>query len=241
MSINQRGDGPIRTGGPVLDYATGMQAASAVLAAVLLKERTGEGQRIDVAMQDVTNLLINRNLHIAASTGEPPPPAANRDGMLLGRFACKDGHVMLAGYLPHHCRSICRVLGLTEFAEFSGRAFAERAEEVTQAAEAALAERTRLEWDALFSEAGIVAGGVQYLDEVLASGQPAARELLSEVSSAAGPLQVTNNGYRINDGVFRPEAGVPQLGEQTLEVLGELGLNEDEISDLRERGVVRSL
>ena len=84
MSINQRGDGPIRTGGPVLDYATGMQAASSVLAAVLLKERTGEGQRIDIAMQDVTNLLINRNFHIAASTGEPPPPAANRDGMLLG-------------------------------------------------------------------------------------------------------------------------------------------------------------
>ena len=106
MSINQRGDGPIRTGGPVLDYATGMQAASAVLAAVLLRKETGEGQHIDIAMQDVTTLLMNRNAHIAASTGTPPPPAGNRDGMLLGRFRCKDGFVMLAGYLPHHCRSI---------------------------------------------------------------------------------------------------------------------------------------
>ena len=239
MSINQRGDGPIRTGGPVLDYATGMQAASSVLAAVLLKEKTGEGQRIDIAMQDVTNLLINRNLHIAASTGEPPAPADDREGMLLGRFACKDGHVMLAGYLPHHCRGICRVLGLTAFAEFSGREFAERAEEVTAAAEAALAERTRLEWDERFSDAGIVAGGVRDLSEVLDTGQPEARELLTEVDSAVGPLKVTNSGYRINDSVFRPVSGVPRLGEQSREVLAELGLEADRIESLIERGIVR--
>ena len=60
MSINERGDGPIRTGGPVLDYATGMHATSAVLAAVLLRQQTGEGQRIDIAMQDVTILAINK-------------------------------------------------------------------------------------------------------------------------------------------------------------------------------------
>ena len=240
MSINQRGDGPIRTGGPVLDYATGIQAASAVLAAVLLKEKTGAGQRIDIAMQDVTDLLINRNLHIAASTGEPPPPAENRDGMLLGRFACSDGHVMLAGYLPHHCRSICKVLGLDEFAEFSHRQFAEHAEEVSRAAEAALAKRTRLEWDQIFSEAGIVAGGVRYLDEVLDTGQPEARELLTEVDTAAGPVQVTNNGYRINDAVFRPAAGVPRLGQHSHEVLAELGLDGDQIDALINQGVVRS-
>ena len=73
MANNIRGDGPIRTGGPVLDYATGMQAASAVLAALLLKARTGEGQYIDLAMQDVAMLLLNRNTSIAASTGTPPP------------------------------------------------------------------------------------------------------------------------------------------------------------------------
>ena len=61
MSINERGDGPIRTGGPVLDYATGMHATSAVLAAVLMRQQSGEGQYIDLAMQDVTMLLMNRH------------------------------------------------------------------------------------------------------------------------------------------------------------------------------------
>ena len=63
MSINQRGDGPIRTGGPVLDYATGMQATSAILAAILLRNASSEGQHIDIAMQDVTTLLINHRKH----------------------------------------------------------------------------------------------------------------------------------------------------------------------------------
>ena len=67
MSVNIRGDGPIRTGGPVLDYATGMHAASAVMGALLLRQQTGEGQRIDLAMQDVTLLLLNRNTSIAAT------------------------------------------------------------------------------------------------------------------------------------------------------------------------------
>ncbi len=239
MSINERGDGPIRTGGPVLDYATGMQAASAVLAAVLLKHQTGKGQRIDIAMQDVTNLLINRNIHIAASTGVAPEPAGNRDGMLLGRFPCRDGFVMLAGYLPHHCRSICRVLGLDDYAEFSGAAFAEHADDVTAAAEAVLMTRTRAEWDDLLSNAGVVAGGVRNLVEVLQTGQPDARGLLTEVRSAAGPLQVTNAGYRINDAVFGPTGAVPRLGEHSREVLEELGLSAERISALIDSGVAR--
>ncbi len=97
MSVNIRGDGPIRTGGPVLDYSTGMHAASAILAALLLKQKNGEGQHIDIAMQDVTMLLLNRNTSIAASTGKAPDAPGNRDAPLLGRYRTKDSYVMLAG------------------------------------------------------------------------------------------------------------------------------------------------
>jgi crotonobetainyl-CoA:carnitine CoA-transferase CaiB-like acyl-CoA transferase len=240
MSINERGDGPIRTGGPVLDYATGLHAASSVLAAVLLKTRTGDGQHIDLAMQDVTMLLINRNTHIAASTGEAPAPAGNREGMMLGRFETRDGHVMLAGYLPHHCRTICGALGLTDYAELSGKAFNARADEVTAAVEERLKERTSAEWDHVFSEAGVVAGGVRDLIEVLGAGQPDARSLFTEVDSAAGPLKVTNGGYRINNDVFTPSSGVPRLGEHTRAVLTELGYEPERIEDLLAEGIVHT-
>ncbi len=238
MSINQRGDGPIRTGGPVLDYATGMQACSSVLAALMLRQQTGEGQRIDVAMQDVTMLLINRNTSIAASGEEMVPPAGDREGFLLGRYASRDGYVMLAGYLNSHQSGILRALGLEAYADLPGREKRARAEEIEAAAERVLRERTSAEWDEIFSREGVVGGGVRDLQQVLATGQPEARELLAEVGSDAGTHRVTTAGYRINDRVFGPRSGVPRKGEHTREVLQAHGFPAREIDRLYRDGIV---
>ena len=238
MSISVRGDGPIQTGGPVLDYATGMHATSAILAAILLKQKTGEGQRIDLAMQDVTMLLINRHTSNTASTGEPPKPAGDRRAVMLGRFKVKDGYVQLAGYLPRHCRAICKAIGLDQYAGLDGGEFAERAEEIKLAVEQKLAERTAEEWDAIFSEAAVVAGGVRNLAEVLATGQPESRNLLTDVESAVGTFRVTTNGYRINDETWGPRSGVPLLGEHSREILKGLSLTDEQIASLIAQGVV---
>lgn len=238
MAMNVRGDGPLRTGGPVLDYATGMQATSAILAAILLRQQTGEGQHLDIAMQDVTMLLVNRHTSVAASTGETPPPPGNRDAPLLGRYEAKEGYVMLAGYRTRHRQAICRALGLDELAELDGRRFWARADEIDRAAEAAIATRTALEWDAVFAEAGVVGGGVHDLSEVLATGQPEARQLLAEVETAVGPSQVTTNGYLLNGEAFPPTSGVPLLGQHSRQVLQELGYGEAEIDRLVDSSVV---
>tara|TARA_B110000503_G_scaffold74333_1_gene114791 strand:- start:10075 stop:11259 length:1185 start_codon:yes stop_codon:yes gene_type:complete len=238
MANNIRGDGPIRTGGPVLDYATGMQAASAVLAALLLKARTGKGQYVDLAMQDVAMLLLNRNTSIAASTGLPPAPADNREAPLLGRYQSKDGYVMLAGYFPDHCRAICAAVGLPEYADLTNAAFKSRIEEIESAVEAQLQTKTSAVWDQIFSTEKVVAGGVQSLEETIASGQPAARQLTQEVASAAGPQQVTTAGYRINDGVFGPDGGVPMLGQHSSDILLELGYTSADIEHLIASGAI---
>jgi crotonobetainyl-CoA:carnitine CoA-transferase CaiB-like acyl-CoA transferase len=238
MSINERGDGPIRTGGPVLDYATGMHATSSVLAAILLLQQTGEGQRIDIAMQDVTMLLMNRNTSIAATTGVPVPPGQNRDGPLLGRYATQDGYVMLAGYRPSHQRSILEALGLNEYSSLRTSDLMSQMSQIELAVEQKLLDKTTVEWDVIFSRDGIVAGGVKDLSEVLETGQPEARHLLATVTSAAGEHQVTTAGYRINNQVFEPGSYVPMLGEHTSEVLLEMGYADEEIAKLVEERVV---
>lgn len=238
MANNVRGDGPIRTGGPVLDYATGMHAASSVLAAVLVREKTGEGTRIDLAMQDVAMLLINRNVSYTATTGDVFTPAGNRDDFLNGRFATGDGYVMLAGYLPRHQRSILRSLGLDELAELSGRELRQRAEEVTRAAEEILVTKTSDEWDQVFSEQQVVAGGVRDLQEVMHTGQPEARLLLSEVESSVGDVQVTNAGYLFDGQEFQPDGGLPVLGADTQAVLTGAGISDEQIAELSSSGVI---
>ncbi len=241
MSINVRGDGPIRTGGPVLDYSTGMQAAAATMAALLLRDKTGESQRVDIAMQDVAMLLMNRNTSAAATTGSALPPPGNREGTMLGRFKTKDGYVMLAGYLPHHCKSICKAIGLDDLAALDTATFYQRAEEVERRVEERLLEKSSEEWDGIFSRAGVVAGGVRDLVEVFETGQPNARGLVSDVGSAAGPFKVTTAGYRINNQVFAADRdlGVPKLGEQTGAILADLGYEDGDIREFLEAGVVK--
>ena len=230
MSINVRGDGPIRTGGPVLDFATGMHATSAVLAAVLLRQQQGQGQRIDIAMQDVTLLLINRHASITASSGTPPAPGSNRDAPLLGRYITKQGYVMLAAYLPQHQRSLLKALGLQELAELPSAELRARLPQIDLTVETTLLQKTAAQWDEIFSEKAVVAGGVQDLSEVIATQQTAARELLTQVQTPAGPQQVTTVGYRINGQVFGPENSMATLGEHTEQILNELGYSDEEIA-----------
>ena len=238
MSINVRGDGPIRTGGPVLDYATGMHATSAVLAALMLLEKTGKGQHIDISMQDVTMLLMNRHTSIAATTGVPLPPLQDREGPLLGRYLTRDGYVMLAGYRARHKRTILEALGLTEYSSMSSAQLNNLSEQIESDVERVLKNKTTAEWDEVFSKFGVVAGGVKDLIEVLATGQPEARDLLTTVNSSFGNHQVSTIGYKINDSTLKPGTRVPLLGEQTEEVLLELGYSNEQISDLFDKGIV---
>lgn len=238
MSINVRGDGPIRTGGPVLDYATGMHATSAVLAALMLLEKTGKGQHIDISMQDVTMLLMNRNTSIAATTGVPLPPLQDREGPLLGRYLTRDGYVMLAGYRARHKRTILEALGLAEYSSMSSAQLNSLSEKIESDVERVLKSKTTAEWDEVFSKFGVVAGGVKDLIEVLATGQPEARDLLTTVNSSFGNHQVSTIGYKINDSTLEPGTHVPLLGEQTEEVLLELGYSNEKISDLLDKGIV---
>ncbi len=91
------------------------------------------------------------------------------------------------------------------------------------AAEAAIATRTAAEWDSIFAQDGVVAGGVHDLGEMLATGQAAARQLLAPVETAAGPSQVTTTGSLISGEALPPTSGVPLLGEHFREALIEHG------------------
>ena len=239
MSINVRDNAPLRTGGPVLDYATGMHATSSILAAILLRDKTGESQRIDIAMQDVTMLLMNYHTGSTAQTGVSPEPSGDIDGPMLGRFPAKEGYVMLAGYLPRHCSSIAKAIGLEQYETITFRDLLERGDEILAAVSERLLEKTALEWDAIFSELGVVGGGVRELAEVFATGQPEARQVTAPLETAAGEIRVTTNGYRVNDEIWGPRSGVPLLGEHTREILRTLELADTRIDRLIERGIVR--
>ena len=239
MATNKRDNGPVRTGGPVLDYATGMHATSAILAALMLRNQTGERQRVDVAMQDVTMLLVNYDTAAASQHGGVSEPNLDIEAPMLGRFATADGYVMLAGYLPRHCQSIAAAIGLDEFTDIEFDDLFTRGDEIQALVEARLLERTTDEWDRIFAEAGVVGGGVRELAETFASGQPDARGVTEPLNTPVGEIHVTTNGYRINDQVWGPRSTVPMIGEHSRDLLGELGYDASAIDTLIADGVIR--
>jgi crotonobetainyl-CoA:carnitine CoA-transferase CaiB-like acyl-CoA transferase len=239
MSVNLRDDQPVRNGGPILDYATGMHATTSILAALMLRQKTGESQRIDMAMQDVTMLLMNYKTAGASQTGLSPEPSGDIEGPMLGRFPAKEGYVMLAGYLPHHCSSIAKAIGLDAYAEISFEDLFTRGGEIQAAVEARIREKTAMEWDEIFSELGVVAGGVREIAEVFETGQPQAREVTMPLETAAGGIHVTTSGYRVNGEVWGPRSGVPLLGEHTRAILEELDCSDERIDALIAQGIVK--
>jgi crotonobetainyl-CoA:carnitine CoA-transferase CaiB-like acyl-CoA transferase len=114
-----------------------------------------------------------------------------------------------------------------------------RAEELDAAVADRLREHTSEEWDDKFQQASVVGGAVRGLDEVLATGQPEARRLLSDVDSESGSTRVTNAGYLVDGEPFTPAAGPPTLGQHTTEILTELGYGPEAISQLEAKVVIK--
>lgn len=239
MASNKREQGPIRTGGPVLDYATGMHSTSAILGALMLRDRTGEPQRVDVAMQDVTMLLLNYETAEASQNGGIAPLKTDLSAPMLGRFASSDGYVMLAGYLPRHCQSLAKALRIPELESIEFMDLFTRGSEIEAIVAARILEKTTAEWDQIFAEAEVVGGGVAELSEAFATGQPQAREITSPLDTPVGEIHATSNGYRTNDVVWGPRSSVPRLGEHSREILTELGRDEAAITALMVDDVVR--
>jgi crotonobetainyl-CoA:carnitine CoA-transferase CaiB-like acyl-CoA transferase len=217
------------------DMTGGLLALAAILAALQARERSGRGQRVDVSLLSGSLALqvVPAARLLAGGTGQ---------GELQGRFACynvyrcADGKHLAVGALePKFWEALVRALGLDELAgrQWQGPA---RARETVARVAAAFATRTRDEWIRAFAEHDACVEPVLELDEAL--GQPeAARDLVErrhgdEACAALGlpfRLEATPADYR------RP---APALGQHTEEVLGEIGYTPQEISRLRENGVV---
>ena len=238
---------PVRVGAPVLDYGTGAQAAFAIAAALLRRERTGKGQRLDVSMLDAALVLMASAVVTSEVSGEPPVPHGNSHPKryAYGCHSTADGLLMLGVHTARQHERLWRALGRDDLAEeargLGPRDIEARCERHRPILQALLLTRPAREWEALLVEAGLPASRVRALDETLADPQLDGRAVLQRAHRFAG---------------FRPGARVavsattwaedgpevtsppPAHGEHTEAILGELGFSADEVTSLRERGVV---
>ena len=215
--------GPVKVGAPYVDYATGLNAAFAIMAALRERDRTDEPQTVNVAMLDTALNLMANNLVTTATTGNEIPKLGNEAASRApssGCFEASDGVlIMLAANNERQFVALCAVLGHPEWAEDARwqqpQQRAENQSALRAVMENAFRHRSAAEWETLCDQAGVPASRVRSVGEVLAEGQPEARDLLRELSvgTRGTPVSLPGIGFRLNGDSLQPQQA-PRISGQ---------------------------
>ncbi|MBS7806308.1 CoA transferase [Variovorax sp. PCZ-1] len=170
MPLNGQGEVGARVGAPIIDYACGMAALSAILAALFERTKSGQGQHVHISMLSVAHQLMTAQRFDLAATGKEPHykgNAANSGEPLSRVFETGQGSLALAVNEPHQFAKLCLVLGQTQW--LSDERFAtskmrrQHANELQALVEQCLLADAALAWEAKLCEAGVAAAAVRTL------------------------------------------------------------------------------
>jgi crotonobetainyl-CoA:carnitine CoA-transferase CaiB-like acyl-CoA transferase len=247
MSLTGEVDGaPMRSGLPVGDLSAGMWAATGVLAAIVQRQTTGKGQRVETSLLGALVGMMCVQGQRYLSRHENPPRAGNDHPTLYpyGAFAARDGLMIIAVATQAMWLSLCGVLDLGALADDSRFAGNEQRmanrDALRTAIEARLMTQDGSSWARKLVEAGIPAGPIYTLDRTFADPQVIQQRMVETVAHPTlGPLQLLANPIKLDafaEGSVRTPP--PLLGQHDDQILHELGLSEAEIAALRRSGVI---
>ncbi|MDC0886861.1 CaiB/BaiF CoA-transferase family protein [Altererythrobacter sp.] len=206
---------PVKMGISVSDLSTGVWSANAVQAALLMRERTGRGQHVDMALLDCSIGLLSNQASYYFTTGENPPRMGNAHAQVApyGVFATKDGHVILAPANDRLFSKLMTMLGQPQLAQDAR--FSSNGARIENAAEL---DRIIAEQTALWSKAGLLeacqrhgvpAGPINQLDEVFDDAQVTARGMKVELGGMMG----VRSPFSFSEAELALDQPSPALGE----------------------------
>jgi len=236
---------PLRAGFPVCDTVGGLNAAFAVMAALYHRERTGEGQFIDVALLDSIMPLMGWVVANLMIGGQQPVLMGNDNFTAApsGVFRTGDGYINIAANKQEQWESVADLLGLPElkadarFREREGRK--KNRKELTPLLEEKLMQKETAAWVDELNHHGVPAGAILPLGGAVNQAQVAHRNAFAAVTvPGIGDLRVFNLTAKFSKTPGRVTGPPPALGEHTKEVLGGIGYSEEDMATLKESGVV---
>jgi CoA:oxalate CoA-transferase len=236
---------PLRAGFPVCDTVGGLNAAFAIMAALYHRERTGEGQFIDVAMLDSIMPLMG---WVAANLliGKQQPVLMGNDNFTAapsGVFKTKDGFINIAANKQEQWESVCDVLGvpgLKTDERFQKRDIRKQNRKaLTPLLEAKLAERSTKEWVDLLNAKDVPSGEILSLEDALRQPQVRHRGTLKQVPvEGLGTVPLFGLTAQFEKTPGDITAPPPRLSAHTAEVLAGVGVTPEELATLKSKGIV---
>ncbi|QKW10368.1 CoA transferase [Streptomyces sp. NA04227] len=242
LSAGRHGQPPMPAGQYLVDAVTASTAFEGVLAALLHRERTGEGQLVQVNMLDAITTLQMQELSVYTAGGVPQQRSAEPHAHVYirapyGTFETADGYLALA--MPD-LPTLGKVIGEESFLEMDSEVHGwTHRDEVHRATAERLRTRTTSEWLAALAEAGLWAGPVYDYEALVNDPQIRHNGTFVEYEHPTeGRVTTPGFPYRFSRTPARIDRGAPLIGEHTSEVLAEAGLTPEEIRSLLRTGVV---
>jgi CoA:oxalate CoA-transferase len=237
---------PMKVGFPIIDTFTGYMAVIGILAALQRRHQTGEGESIDVAMLDSAFNLIGNAVPMYFHTNEVRSRTGNRGFRLVATsetYQTLDGHIAIGANHQHQIEALCDVLGcqwLLTDARFATHKDRVRNHEALRGALADIFSKVNGEdIEPKLAARHVPVAYVRDLGQILKHPHWRERKLFleSEFPGAEQPLRLAGPGFQFGSGKLQV-GPVPELGQHTEEVLGEIGYDAASIASLRRDGVI---
>jgi crotonobetainyl-CoA:carnitine CoA-transferase CaiB-like acyl-CoA transferase len=240
MSVTGTGqDMPIRAGVSILDVGTGVWMALGVLAALLERQRSGKGQRVDASLLQTGIMLMAYHLVYRQFTGVNPRPQGSRHTAFApyGAFPAADGAIMIGISSDRAFQRLCAALGREEWA--ADPRFLTNPDRVRNTAELdrliaeALSAKTASQWAAILDANDVANDPVQNPEQVMQDPQVAALGQLAQVAlGGEEPAELPRLPIELSLAPSSPLAPPPGVGEHSRAILHEAGYNDPEIEEL---------
>ena len=229
------------------DHTTGLALVAAILAALRLAERTGEGQVVETSLYETAVWTQASDFGITAKDKAPVRRRARHEQLtpMTNRYPCGDGkwvvlNMLDGGAWERLCRAIGRTDWLADERLATGRDRYRHMAELVDGIDATLSARTRDEWGAVFDEHGVIWGPVLGLHEVVDDPQANAIGLFPELQHPElGTYRTVNAPMRFKTAEVRPRGPAPKVWEHTRQILREAGLSQPELQALFDKGIIK--
>ncbi len=233
---------PIKIGTPAIDYATGTMGAYALSAALFQRERTGQGQRIDMAMLDVAMILMASHVTGFLRNGKHPKPSGNSMPHATSMaYKAADGIVMLGA---SNLRQQKRLWTVLERPDLIKRTNDEREADFNRehgALTGIMLTRSAAEWETYLQERHVPASRVRTMGEALDDPQIASRGLLhrhENVAGIEGSFSVPVAAFKFDHDGPKIDRPPPAFGQHNQEILTELGYTSADIACFRSAKII---
>ncbi|HQY30413.1 MAG TPA: CoA transferase [Thermomicrobiales bacterium] len=246
MSITgEPGRAPVRTGTSVVDLTTGANAVQSILAALYVRERSGQGQRVDVSLLGSVVSWLSYHAVGYFATGVVPQAmgSAHPSVAPYGTYPTREGFIVIAVALDSSWKRFCLAVGRPDLIDHPD--LARNADRIRNRnmmddliAEILVA-KTAAEWTGIMDAHGVPASPINSIDTVVGLPQTLQQELIVSIPHPQIPdLRTQGIALKLSETPASIRRHPPLLGEHTEEVLAELGRTSTEIATLRTEGVI---